>query len=243
MKKACLIIAVLPIVLFGQTTANVTSATVIQEQSRVNAMNEVMKNNTSSQMLYYKPMELDIKGSKYLYDNYVDGELWFTNGDYVTKEYVYKFDESQNSVQIKNKKGEEILVDAVTINACKLNINGKTVIYFRGQMPNDPNTRKLFQLIYNTDTYKVIKLPSKRLIPKTKIFHDDAQQYEYLNEHTYYLKKGEGKYSELKLKKKALLEAFPDKKALLTRIFEKPAYKEKLDEAALAAILTELDLK
>ena len=48
-----------------QTSLFAQTSTVLQEQSRVNAMNEIMKQNTSSQMLYYKPSEVDIKGSKY----------------------------------------------------------------------------------------------------------------------------------------------------------------------------------
>ncbi len=241
MKNTLLIFAILPTVLFGQKASTPTSATVLQEQSRVNAMNEIMKNNTSSQMLYYKPNELDIKGSKYFYDDYVEGEVWFINGQYASTEYVYKFDETQNSVQIKDKKGEELLVDASTINGCKLIINGKAVIYFKAQVPGDPSQKKLFQLVYYSDNYKVIKMPAKRLIPKTKIFHDDAQQYEYLNEHTFYVKKGDGRYEELKLKKKGVMEAFPEKKAVLTKLFETPAYKERLNEALLAGLLVEID--
>lgn len=73
------------------------------------------------------------------------------------------------------------------------------------------------------------------------MFHDDAAQQEYFAQHTYFIKKGDKKYEEIKLKKKALLEAFPEKKALLTRLFETPQYKDRLTEASLATILMELD--
>ena len=59
MKKTLFMLLIFQTSLFAQTS------TVLQEQSRVNAMNEIMKQNTSSQMLYYKPSEVDIKGSKY----------------------------------------------------------------------------------------------------------------------------------------------------------------------------------
>ena len=238
MKKAVLVFFGVPIILFGQKTP---ISTVAQELSRVNAMNELMKNNTSSLMLYYKPSEVDIKGSKYFHNAYVEGELWFTNGQYASTEYVYKFDESANSVQVKDKKGEEILVDVHVISGCKLSIEGKNVYYFKSETPDNPNKRQLFQLIYNSENYKVIKLPSKTLINKTKIFHDDAIQYEYISQHTYYLKKGNRNYEEFKLRKKDLLEFFPEKKALLNRLFETPPYKEKLNEASLSALLLALE--
>ena len=91
------------------------------------------------------------------------------------------------------------------------------------------------------NAYRAIKLPSKKLIPKTKIFDDDLQKYEYISEHRYFLKKGEGKFEEIKLKKNDLLKAFPEKKATLTKLFNTPQYKERLTEALLAKLLGELE--
>ena len=236
MKRTLFILIIFQTSLFAQMTS-----TILQEQSRVNAMNEILKQNTSSQMLYYKPSEVDIKGSKYYLDAYCTGEVWFMNGDHISTGYLFKFDEVANSVQIKDKNGEEILADATKINGCRLNIEKKTVLYFKSPVPGDPNNRQLFQLIYNSDNCKVIKLPSKKLIAKTKMFHDDPLQQEYFAQHTYFIKKGDNNYKEIKLKKKALLEAFPGKKAILTRLFETPQYKDRLTEAGLAAILTELE--
>ena len=235
MKKTLFILIVFQTSLFSQTS------TVLQEQSRVNAMNEILKQNTSSQMLYYKPSEVDIKGSKYYLDAYCTGEVWFLNGEHISTGYQFKFDEVANSVQIKDKNGEEMLADAEKINGCRLNIEDKTVLYFKTQVPGEPNKRQLFQLLFNGETYKAIKLPSKKLITKNKIFHDDPVEYEYINQHQYFVKKGDGRYVEIKLKKKALLEAFPEKKAILTRLFETTQYKDRLNEAALANILMELE--
>lgn len=235
MKKYLFLFAILPVFSYGQTS------TIPLEQSRINAMNELMKSNTSSLMLYYKGSEVDIKGSKYFFDEYVDGELWFINGEYISKEYVYKFDESENSVQIKDKKGQEILIDKEKINGCRLKIGDKSVVYFRSALPNELNNKQLFQLFFNGNMYQVIKLPAKRLVPKTKIFHNDELQYEYLNEHRYFMKKGDKNLTEIKLKKKDLLKAFPEKKATLNRLFDTPQYKDRLTEKAFAEILVELD--
>ena len=236
MKKAILFFFFMPQMLFGQSTP-------VVQQARVNTMNQLMQNNTSSLMLYYQPSEADINGSKFFHNDYVTGELWFLNGDSVSTGYLFKFDESENSVQFKDKDGQEILADVTKILGCKLNIEGKAVLYFKLDVPDAPNVRRMFQLVYNSNTYQVIKLPSKKLITKTKIFHDDPLQYEYIAQHRYFLKKGNGEFEEIKLKKKGLLAAFPDKKALITRLLATPQYKDGLNEAKLAAILAELDKK
>ena len=237
MKKAILFLLLLPTIFFGQTS------TILQEQARVNTMNQLMQNNTSSLMLYYKPSEADINGSRYFYKDYATGELWFMNGDSVSKGYLFKFDESENSVQFKDKDGQEILADVTKLMGCRLDIDGKIVLYLKMEVPNEPNVRRMFQLLYSSDGHQVIKLPSKKLITKTKIFHDDPVAYEYIVQHRYFLKKGNGKFEEMKLKKKGLLAAFPEKKARIARLLEAPQYKDGLDEAGLAAILTELDKK
>ena len=200
MKKAIFFLLFMPNLLFGQTS------TVEQEQSRVNNMNALMQQTQSSLMLYYKPSEIDIKGSKYFYKDYATGALWFMNGDSVSKGYLFKFDESENSVQLKDKDGQEILVDVTKIVGCKLYIEGKTVLYVKMEVPSELNMRRMFQIIYNTDTYQVIKLPAKSLVTKTKLFHDDPNQSEYIVQHRYFLKKGNGQFEEMKLKKKGLLQ-------------------------------------
>lgn len=237
MKKAIVFLLFMPKILFGQTS------TVTQEQSRVNNMNQLMQDNRSGLMLYYKPSETDINGSKYFYNDYASGSLWFMNGDSVSKGYLFKFDESENSVQFKDKDGQEILADVTKISGCKLNIDGKIVLYLKMEVPDELNVRRMFQLLYNGDAYQVIKLPSKKLITKTKIFHDDPVAYEYIVQHRYFLKKENGKFEEMKLKKKGLLAAFPEKKARITRLLEAPQYKDGLNEAGLAAILADLDKK
>lgn len=235
MKKLFLFITFLPILAHSQTS------NVPREQSRVNNMNELMRSNTSSLMLYYEPSELDIKGSRFYHKDYTDGELWFVNGEYIGKEYQYRFDEQQKTVQVKDKNGEETLVDPTKINGCRLKIDGKSVLYFRASLPVDINKKHLFQLLYNSDKYNVIKLPSKKLIPKTKMFHNDEQQYEYINEHRYFIKKGDGEFQEFKLKKKEIIKVFPEKKRILEKLFETKPYDERLSESLLAQLLVQLE--
>jgi hypothetical protein len=235
MKNVLLILFGSTAFLFGQGTP--------QEQSRVSTMNELMKSNTSSLMMYYKPNELDIKGSRYFHNEYVKGELWFMNDKYASDEYVYKFDEVENTVQVKGNDGQEILVDATKIKGCRMIINGKSVFYFGADVPTDYDKRRLFQLLYNSENYRVIKLPQKKLIPTHKVFHNDDMQFQYNIEHRYFIKTVDGQYAEFKLTKKGILKIFPDRKVFLEKLFETEPYKERMTESLFVELLTKVEIK
>ena len=160
MKKIFLVLSLLPLFIYGQTTPT--------QQNRINAMNSVMDGNTSSQMLYYPPNDLNIKGSRYLYDKFVAGEVWFNDGQHIDSLFLYKFDEVENSVIIKDKEGKEVLLLAATIVTVKLNINDKSVFYLNMETPATLNKKKLYQLIYKSENYFVVMLPIKKLITSQK---------------------------------------------------------------------------
>ena len=46
-----------------------------------------------------------IKGSKFFYNEYMDGEIWMSNNRHFTTEY--KFDEEKNTIQVQLKEGKE----------------------------------------------------------------------------------------------------------------------------------------
>ena len=235
MKKLFFVFSLLPLFIYGQTTPN--------QQNRINAMNSIMDGNTSSQMLYYPPNDLNIKGSRYLYDKFVPGEVWFTDGQHTDSQFLYKFDEVESSVIIQDKEGKESLLLPETIATVKLDINGKSVYYLNMETPATLNKKKLYQLIYKSDNYCVVMLPIKKFITSQKIFHDDVQSYEYTTSHRYFLKKKDDDFTEIGLRKKDLIKALPEKAATLAVLFEKPNYKERMTAGLLAELLNEVEKK
>ena len=235
MKKLFFVFSLLPLFIYAQTTP--------MQQNRINAMNSIMSNNTSSQMLYYPPNDLNIKGSRYLYDKFVAGEVWFNDGLHIDSLFLYKFDEVENSVIIKDKEGKEVLLLAATIVSVKLVINDKSVFYLNMETPSTLNKKTLYQLIYKSDNYFVVMLPIKKLITSQKIFHDDEQSYEYTISHRYFLKKKDDDFTEIGLRQKDLMKALPEKSATLAVLFKKPNYKERMTAGLLAELLNEVEKK
>ena len=234
MKNLTFLLCLLHTLIFAQTTPS--------QQNRINSMNAIAQLNTSSQMLYYPPGDVNIKGSRFFYDEFVAGDVWFTDGQHIVSLFLYKFDEVENSVVVKDKKTEkEALLQSLTILSARLIIKGKSVIYLSDETPNMLNKKKLFQLIYNSENYRVIVLPSKKLITSQKIFHDDILSYEYSSSPRYYFKKKSNDYKEINLRKKDLLKVLPERSAILKVLFEKPAYKDGLTAGLLAALLNEME--
>ena len=235
MKKFFFVFSLLPLFIYAQTTP--------MQQNRINAMNSIMSNNTSSQMLYYPPNDLSIKGSRYLYDKFVAGEVWFNDGQHIDSLFLYKFDEVEGSVIIQDKEGKEVLLLPATIVSVKLVINDKSVFYLNMETPSTLNKKKLYQLIYKSDNYFVVMLPIKKLITSQKIFHDDEQSYEYTISHRYFLKKKDDDFTEIGLRQKDLMKALPEKSATLAVLFKKPNYKERMTAGLLAELLNEVEKK
>jgi hypothetical protein len=245
MKKIFGLLLLLPTLLLAQKPkkdSSLIANDVFREQSRVNAVNNIMSQNTSSQMLYYKPNEVDIKGSPFFYDEFVKGEIWFKDGTHVDKD-LFKFDELKNAVVVKGTDGVEYVLESKTVLGCRMIINDKPVLYFRGEVPNVKDDRKIFQLVYNSDKYRVIKLPVKRLIPREKTFHNDLQGEEFRSEHRFFVQTDGGAFQEFGLKKKEILRVFADRQATLSALFDKPMYKEKLTEQSLSSLITDLEAK
>ena len=163
-----------------------------------------------------------IKGSKFFYEDYTEGEIWLSNDRHFGKEYTYKFDESENTVQIKIKEGKEISLLSHEIEVAKLFINGTTVTYFRAEVPNGGGERRLFQVLFVGKKYSLLKLPGKKLVKEERTggYNTGEIYHEYIETHRYFLQTGQKTAEEIKMTKRSLLKAMPQKKALLQEFFE-----------------------
>jgi hypothetical protein len=227
--------------LFG----NAQTTNSAQLQNQMQAANSFFSSTRSSYIPLYKVSESEVEGSKYFSDDYLTGELWATDGRHFTDEYVYKFDELENTVQIKDKNGREIQLLRVDIKACMMRQGTRTALFFQAEVPDEDGMTRLFQLIYQSNNYLLLKLPKKRLRtrPQKGMLNDNDFKDTYVSEPIYYLQEGKNDFVKIKLKKADILKALPQKQATVQALFEQSTFKGKIDEAKLTALLMELEQK
>ncbi len=228
-----------PLTSFGQSGVN-TNLQQFGTESAISA-DFVPKFNIS-------PIEL--KGSRYFNEEYTAGEIWMSRNRHYSTELKYRFDEYENSVQVKYRKGKELLLLSEEIEYLKLFNKTDTLLFFKMPVPGEKNMSKLFMVVYASPAYKLIKLPGKRYrYVNDKIPYGSGERYdEYIDEHRYFIKIGKSAFTEIKPTQKALMKAFPQKKATLDKLFStpeevKPDEKKKgnLKDFTLAQILQKIE--
>jgi hypothetical protein len=164
----------------------------------------------------------EIKGSRFFNKDYTEGEVWLTKDRHFGNEYKYKFDEADNTIQVLTKEGKEILLLNYEIDIAKLYINGSTVTYFRAELPNSDGIKSLFQVLFIGKKYTFIKLPSKKLVKiDNRGGYNTGEIYqEYIPVHRYFLQINNKPFQVIKMTKKSLLKAMPQKKTVLEEFFE-----------------------
>lgn len=196
-----------------------TPASVENSVARLNQVN----NNSRTGLIPYFNLRYDgIKGSKFFYEDYTEGALWLSKDRHYGKEYTYKFDESENTVQVKTKEGKEISLLSHEIEVAKLFIKGSTVTYLRAEVPNSKGEHRLFQVLFVGKKYALLKLPGKKLVKEERTggYNTGEIYHEYIATHRYFLQTGQKTAEEIKMTKRSLLKAMPSKKAVLEDFFE-----------------------
>jgi hypothetical protein len=180
-------------------------------------------------------------GTRYLTDDYLEGELWTTNKTHYTTELTYRFDEVDNAVQIKFKdSGKEVQLFNDKVAALQLNIKIKKITFLRIPEVDKENPNNLYQLIIFNEKYKVVKLAKKKLVVSSnedQVFDPIKKTTEYKEDYHYYIKVGDKDYSEFKLSKKGLLKVFPRQTTKIEQVFKLPKYSKKITDAIIIDII------
>jgi hypothetical protein len=185
----------------------------------------------------------EVKGSRFFNRDYTEGEVWLNKERHYGKEYKYKFDEAENTIQVITKEGKEISLLNYEIEVAKLYINNSTVTYFRAQLPNSEGIHRLFQVLFVGKKYTLIKLPTKKLVKTDNRggYNTGEVFQEYIPVHRYFLQVGNKPFQEIKMTKKSLLKAMPQKKAALEELFED--HEGDIMDYEIAELLNETEPK
>ncbi len=188
-----------------------------------------------------KTQLIEVTGSRFLYDDYLPGELTMRNGRKYGNDLRYKFDEYHNTVQVEMPDGKELVLEPNDIIIFKLHAKNDTLVFFKSVLPKSKSIERLCLILYASEQYKLIKLPSKR-VKKTQsnALSSYKEAAEFEDDSHYFLKISTGDFNEIRLTKKALTKAFPTQKATLKQFFDTPQYKE-LNDWNIAEVLKKID--
>ena len=220
-----------------------------------NAMSEsmaaarIMTSRGGGDLPIFNLAETKVVGTRFFKDEYTEGEIWLTGNRHHGNDVSYKFDEIENSVQVKYRDGREILLFNNDIIACKMTYGNENVIYFKAHVPGESDVHKLFQLIYYGKKYQLIKLPIKSERKKSDNTNSsnsyslkgNENTVEYVNENRYFLKIGDAEFKEVKLKKSAFLKALSTEKNKLETLFDTPQYKGNLTDWSIAKVFEKME--
>ncbi len=186
----------------------------------------------------------NVKGNRYFHEDYNDGEVITRDKHHYTTDLKYKFDEYKNAVQIKvlsDKK--ELMLFNNSIDTFRLFMDNRIVTYIKAIVPEENDLHKLYQVIHWGSNVKLIKMPRKRIVKVTNsdVFSSGETYDQFENQDWYYLKMNDRPFLKIKTSKKALFEAMPEKKRLLTKLFDTPQYKGELTDIKLEKLIQEID--
>ena len=186
----------------------------------------------------------NVRGNRYFNEDYSDGEVITRDGRRYTTDLKYKFDEYKNAVQIKvisDKK--ELMLFNNNIDTFRLFMDNRVVTYIKAIVPEENDLHKLYQVIHWGTQVKLIKMPRKKIVKVTNsdVFSSGETYDQFENQDWYYLKMNDRPFLKVKILKKALFEAMPEKKRLLTKLFDTPQYKGELTDVKLEKLIQEID--
>lgn len=237
MKKNLLLL----FLLFVKSVLIAQSSSPASVESSVARLNQI--NRGSGLIPVFNLQTGEIKGSRFFNKDYSEGEVWLTKDRHYSSEYKYKFDESENTLQVQTKNGKEILLLSYEIDVAKLYVNGSTVTYFRAEVPNSGGNQRLFQILFVGKKYTLLKLPGKKLVKNdnTGGYNTGDINQEYIPTHLYFLQADNKPFQEIKMTKRSLLKALPQKKAALEDFFED--HEGDIMDYEIAALLEKTEKK
>ncbi len=209
MKKALLILFILPLISFGQNDDVITNESVAKSSDNI--------------LINYKP---DTKGTPYLYDEWKSGYI-ILNDTVISNQERIQLNLMNNELIIgagKNKETGVVITDkSVTGFAIVKDANTAQKLFFAkinsSEFQDSYRKPKFYQIVSNLENNNyLIKEETKYLFDPNKSRGYQTQNsipQEYKKKTYYYVKNKSGKYVKTKLSKKGILKALNDKTSQL----------------------------
>lgn len=212
--------------------------------SPVRNMNALSTNDRFQYIPPYDIRDIQLVGERYFFDSlYHQGELKTVNQTYTT-EMMYRFDQIEGTIQIKLQDGKEMLVNENDLVFCKLFIEKETVVFKTVSVPNGKK-KSVVQVIYESPTLQLYR-DSRKYISRAKSasidgYGSESTYDEVRKKYRYFLRKGKGPFTEVKIEAKSFINVIPEKRSQITQLFRAGQSKGGLTVTKLTQIMTELD--
>lgn len=184
--------------------------------------------------LYYHSLALDdrieeLYNKRFFNDSlFREGELR-TRKSLFTTELGYRFDQVEQTIEVKTKSGKQIYLEAKDVVYCKLFFEDHTAVFMPVTLPKQKNLT-LVQVIYKTATLQLYRNIQKKIV-----------NYEPIKDYRYYIRKDDKEpLKEIEINEKSLINELPTKRSRITQFF-KGKKKADLTLSNIIHLMGELD--
>lgn len=188
-----------------------------------------------------------VRGNPYLLENWQKGKILFHQKEDYSTSLDLNIDLEKQQLYFRLETGQMGAVPAGKIKGLQL-LEGEEVIavfrtLVRGQVEeNDSEESAFYEVVYEGEQFTLLKLTLKPLIKADfKGAYSPNRRYdEYVAEETYWLREGEGAFTKVKLKRKALEKALPKQARRIKQLWDKYDQGEG-EEATVVKILEQIE--
>ena len=163
-KNAC--ITALAFTSYFMTAQSISSAnnTVLNSFSKEEQLKTILSGSPGRNISEYDNRYEGVKGSPFLFDNWLSGKLMLSDSLELNDQSQYKFDAYNNEVWIKLMSGKERILYSNELLALEINKpNGTKAILKKSKLP-ESNDRNYFTLvIYEGQKVRLVKDVKKTL--------------------------------------------------------------------------------
>ncbi len=195
-------------------------------------------NVTGSSITAFDNRYEGVKGTPFWFDDWSMGSVLYDN-IFFSKELEYRYDVIKNDLHIKFRSGEVRIPDNFHILQFSLKDKlGKTHFFDHAVIPNE-RVDQFYEVMYSGKQTQLLKLVKKELrkADYKGAYSPDQRADEFTSKTKYFLRStATGTPQPVKIKRKALIAAFPTYEAQLKTLLDGKEYND-FDDATFAKAL------
>lgn len=220
---------------FACWTLNLQAQVTSLDNTPVN--NKLRKNIESGSLYDINDINFSSSEARFFKDSVFRlGELRTRKGLFTT-ELVYRFDQFEQTIEVKMESGKQMLLNTKDILYCKVFYDHDTAVFMPVVVPA---TKKLtlVHVVYKTPTLQLYRGLEKRYVLKADPY-TLTREVETVNDYRYYIRKNnKDALIEVKINPNSLSEVMPEKRNRIVSLFKG---KEDLTVSKVVHIMGELD--